>query len=65
MLEDSADTIPSEVADRLYDLVDSHMRTLDQAGYDPDPDEDPREIFISSIRHVCIYVAGGEGRIQP
>jgi SpoVK/Ycf46/Vps4 family AAA+-type ATPase len=41
------------------------MRTLDQAGYDPDPDEDPREIFISSIRHVCIYVAGGDGSIQP
>jgi SpoVK/Ycf46/Vps4 family AAA+-type ATPase len=65
MLDESTTIIPSEAADRLYDLVDSHLTILDQAGYEPAPDEDPRAVFIYAIRHICIYVAGADGQIQP
>jgi stage V sporulation protein K len=64
-MPDNSASEHSEAADRLYDLVDLHLAILDEAGYVPESGVDQRQTFIDSIRYICIYIAGADGKIQP
>ena len=48
----------------IYSFADLHDTILDNIGYIPEPDENPRATLIGAIRNLCVYVAGADGQLR-
>lgn len=64
MHDDPREQLEQDSSDLLYAVADLHQVVWDSA-VEFDPEIDPREGFVSSIRNLAIYVAGADGPIHP